>query len=115
MAAALSLTPIPVDFGNLYAENIGWGIAYTSIEVTLASGMMFVGGNHMCHEGSGCGSWSEGERYTMVGLVGAYVAVKIVSAVHASNAAAEFNRAHLVMPVIAPTTGGLVVGVGAAF
>ena len=115
MAAALSLTPVPVDFGNLYAENISWGIAYTSIEVTLASGMMFVGGSHMCHAGNGCGSWSDGERYTMVGLAGAYVAVKIISAVHANNAAAEFNRAHLVMPVIAPTTGGIVVGFGAAF
>jgi len=24
VAVALSLTPVPVDFGNLYAENVGW-------------------------------------------------------------------------------------------
>ena len=37
LAVVLSLQPLPVDFGNLYAENLGWGVAYTAIEVSLAA------------------------------------------------------------------------------
>ena len=32
--------PVPVDFGNFYAENLGWGIAYTAIELSLMAPMM---------------------------------------------------------------------------
>lgn len=95
VAAALSLTPLPVDFGNFYAENIAGGIAYTSGELLLGGTMMWMGSSHMCwHDERGCGGWSTTESWTMVGLVTAYVAVKIVAGVQAASAAEAFNQAH---------------------
>lgn len=53
LAAGLSLTPVPVDFGNLYAGNIGWGIASTSLELGLMAPMFFIAANHgMGHYGT---------------------------------------------------------------
>lgn len=116
MAAALSLTPVPVDFGNFYAENVGWGIAYTSGQLALGGAMMWIGAGHMCHGGSGngCSSWSDTERNSMVGLVAGYVALKVVAAVHASEAAEDFNRVHA-SPVVTPTNGGVMFGWTASF
>ena len=94
LAVALSLTPMPVDFGNLYAENLGWGVAYTSIELTLALPAMWLGVGHMWHGGAGdsCNAWSTSEQEFLVGLVVAYVGVKIVAAMQAGAAAREFNE-----------------------
>jgi hypothetical protein len=114
LAAALSLTPVPVDFGNLYAENVGWGIAYTGAEIALSSGMMWLGASHMCHGGAnGCGDWSNAERSTMIGLVAGYVIVKVVAGVHAASAAHRFNDEHrdpTWQATILPFRGGAVLG-----
>ena len=92
LAAGLSLTPVPVDFGNLYAENVGWGIAYTSLELGLMAPMFFIAADHgMGHSGT-ANPWSSRDRNWMIGLVSGYVAVKIVSALHAAHAAEVFNR-----------------------
>lgn len=109
LAAALSLTPVPVDFGNLYAENVGWGMAYTGAELALGTGMMWLGTSHMCHDRSDCGDWSGAETAGMATLVGAYVSVKILAGVHASSAARDFNEARGTTswyPIVAPTAGG---------
>lgn len=109
LAAALSLTPVPVDFGNLYAENVGWGMAYTGVELALGTGMMWLGASHMCHDRNDCGDWSSAETAGMVSLVGAYVSVKILAGVHAASAARTFNEARGTMswyPIVAPTAGG---------
>lgn len=92
LAAALSLTPVPVDFGNFYAENVGWGLVYTTGQLALAGSMMWLGGTHMCHARSECTGWSDGETGAMVALVSGYVVVKIVAAVHAASAASAFNH-----------------------
>ncbi len=110
VAVALSLTPLPVDFGNLYAENFGWGIAYTAIEVSLMMPMMWFVGRHMDHGGLSNRTWSGGERMGMMGMVAGYVAVKLIAGVHAGYAAREFNRqaAPRWSALVVPTTGGAV-------
>lgn len=111
LAFVLSLTPVPIDFGNLYAENTGWGIAYTSVELGLGGSMLWMGMGHMCHSEE-CDSWSDNQRLTMLGLVSGYVAVKLGAGIHATYAAEEFNARQraAAFPVISPTTGGALVG-----
>ena len=108
LAVALSLQPLPVDFGNLYAENLGWGIAYTAIEVSLMAPMMWMTGQHMDHGYGDERSWSSGERTAMAGFVAGYVAVKLVAGLHAGYAAQSFNRAGEPRGVafVAPARGG---------
>lgn len=91
IAALLSLAPVPVDFGNFYAENVTWGIVYTSGELALAGSMMWLGGMHMCHAGSDCSGLSDGETVAMIAMAGGYAAVKIVAALHAASAARTFD------------------------
>jgi hypothetical protein len=120
LAVALSLTPLPVDFGSLYAENIAWGAAYTAAEVGLMTPMMWLAGEHM-HHGNGEDTWSTAERDWAIGLVSAYVLVKAVSGIHAGYAAADFNTAHdraafsIPLPSVAVAPGGAVVGAGGSF
>jgi hypothetical protein len=92
LAVALSLTPLPIDFGNLYAENIGWGVAYSALEVSMMVPMMWFVGGHMNHRWDDDRRWSSGESNTMVGLVAGYVAVKLVAGLHAGYAARGLNR-----------------------
>ena len=47
LAVALSLQPLPIDFGNFYAENLGWGVFYTAVEVSLLAPRMWMTGSHM--------------------------------------------------------------------
>ena len=108
LAVALSLQPLPIDFGNLYAENIGWGIAYTAIEVSLMAPMMWMTGEHMNHGTADNRTWSGRETGAMVGLVSGYVVVKLVAGVHAGYASRAFNRAYepRAMGFVAPVPGG---------
>lgn len=92
LAVALSLTPLPVDFGNLYAENLGWGIAYTAVELSLFAPMMWLVGGHMDHGRSDTRNWSDGEQNGMIALVSGYVVVKIAAGIHAGYAAGDFNQ-----------------------
>ena len=111
LAFVLSLTPVPVDFGNLYAQNTEWGIVYTSAELALGGSMLWVGADHMCHSND-CDSWSDGERRTMLGLVFGYVAVKLGAGIHATFAAEDFNTRQnsSVSPMILATADGVVIG-----
>lgn len=106
LAAALSLTPVPVDFGNLYAENLGWGIAYTSVELSLATAMMLVGGSHMSMGHGEGNAWSDRDRNVVIGLVAGYAVTKLMAAVHASYAARAFNDARSKGYVSASTLRG---------
>jgi hypothetical protein len=117
LAVALSLTPLPVDFGNLYAENIAWAIGYTTGELALSGAMMWLGGSHMCHDSPRCGDWSDSERDVLIGLVAGYVALKLVAGVHAGAAARSFNEAHAAtwLPVVIPNQGGASAGWVARF
>lgn len=115
LAAILSLTPVPVDFGNFYAENVDWGLVYTTGELALAGGMMWLGASHMCHTSDGCGSWSAAERNGMVGLGVGYVALKIIAAVHAASAARDFNEEARFVPTAMATSSGAVLGIAAVF
>jgi len=108
LAAALSLQPFPIDFGNLYAENLGWGVAYTAIEVSLMAPMMLVVGQHMDHGAGVDRGWSGADRGTMVGLVAGYVAVKLIAGLQAGYAARSFNQAYepRATAFVAPAPGG---------
>lgn len=92
LAVALSLQPLPIDLGNLYAENLGWGIAYTAIETSLAMPMMWLAGRHMDHGGIGDRAWSNREQLGMMGVAAGYVAVKLIAGLHAGYAARELTR-----------------------
>lgn len=91
LAVALSLTPLPVDFGNLYAENLAWGVAYTGLELALMIPMMVLVGSHMDHGGNADQRWSSGEQVAAVSLVSVYVLVKLVAGLQAGAAARSFN------------------------
>lgn len=110
LAAGLSLTPLPVDFGNLYAGNLGWGIAYTTFELGLMVPMMFIAANHgMGHYGT-ANPWTSSDRNWMIGLVSGYVVVKLVSGLHAAQAAGVFNReqhSHFSAAIIPAPGGGM--------
>ena len=109
LAAALSLTPVPVDFGNLYAEKVGWGIAYTTVQLGLMTPMLFLAADHgMGHSGTS-GGWSTSDRNWMIGLVSSYVAVKVVAGLHAAHNAEVFNhdrRPARFSAVVLPTDRG---------
>ena len=111
LAVALSLQPLPIDFGNLYAENVGWGIAYSAVEVSLLAPMMWMTGQHMNHGSNDNGGWSGMETGAMMGLGSTYVVVKLVSGLHASYAARRFNRegGFSSMAAVLPTAGGAMV------
>lgn len=117
LAVALSLQPLPIDLGSLYAEDIGWGVAYTAIEVSLMAPMMWLGGSHMDHGATDDRRWSDREKGAMVGLVSGYVVVKLVSGLHAGYAARAFNGAYEPRPVafVLPTAGGALLGWGKTF
>jgi hypothetical protein len=117
LAVALSLTPLPVDFGNLYAENLGWGVAYTALEVSTMVPMMWLVGGHMDHGWDGDRRWSTGERNAMFGLVSGYVAIKLVAGLHAGYAARAFNRraGSEPMAAILPVRGGAVAAMSTRF
>jgi len=87
----LSLQPLPIDFGNLYAENLSWGVAYTAIEVSVMAPMMWIAGQHMGQGSVDVRGWSGAERDTMIGLALAYVAVKLVASLHAGYSARALN------------------------
>jgi hypothetical protein len=103
---------MPIDFGNLYAENIAWGIAYTSVELAVGSGIVWIGVDHMCRGSDCAGDWSDAERTGMIALISGYIVVKLIAGTHASLAAQRFNeeRRTLAVPLIVPTTGGAVLG-----
>jgi hypothetical protein len=77
LAAALSLTPVPIDFGNFYAESAGWGVAYTVTEVGLFVPMMILvadaGGMHDRYDDDD--EWTRREQIAFYSLLGGYVAV----------------------------------------
>lgn len=108
LAVALSLTPLPVDFGNLYAENLGWGIAYTAVELSLIAPVMWFVGGHMDHRRNDTRDWSESERNGMIALVSGYVVVKLAAGIHAGYAASDFNRAgaDVARAAVVPRRGG---------
>jgi hypothetical protein len=110
LAAALSLTPMPVDFGNFYAENATWGVAYTSVELGLMVPMLWIAGGHGMGHHSFYGSrdpWTSTDRNWMIGLVSGYVVVKVVAGLHAARAAESFNdRQQRISATIVPTSGG---------
>jgi hypothetical protein len=117
LAVALSLTPAPVDFGNLYAENIGWGVVYTAAEVALMAPMMWLAGGHMGHGSDGDRRWSDRERDVMIGLATGYVAVKLVAGVHAGHAARELNLRRFQAPyaMVVPASRGATAMAGLRF
>jgi len=117
LAVALSLQPLPIDFGNLYAENLSWGVAYTAIEVSLMAPMMWVAGQHMGHGTSGDRDWSGAERGAMVGLVSGYVAVKLVAGLHAGYGARAFNRRYepRTTAFVTPSPGGALLSWSTGF
>jgi len=92
LAAILSLTPAPINFGSLYVDNVGWGITYTAVEVALMMPMAWFVGRHMDEGSFADRSWTGGERAGMMGLTAGYIAVKLISGLHAASGARHFNQ-----------------------
>lgn len=124
LAAALSLTPMPVDFGNFYAENPEMGIVWTAAETGLMAAMMWSsweGGMMMRQDddrdGNGSGDrWTSADRDRTAALVAAYVGVKLVSALQASQSARLHNeRLARVHAGIVPVEGGAFAAVTIRF
>lgn len=115
LAAALSLTPMPVDFGNFYAENPEMGIVWTAAETGLMAAMMWSAwdGSMMGHGYDRDGDrardrWTAADRDRTAALVAGYVGVKLVSALQASQSARVHNeRLARVEAGILPADGGV--------
>ena len=116
LAVALSLTPVPIDFGNLYAENIAWGVGYSAVEIGLMVPMMFIVGGHMnggmwgSSSASNYSPWTSGDRAAFIGLLSGYVVVKLVAGLHAGHVVdvhnQELAQAPRVSAIVLPTAGG---------
>jgi hypothetical protein len=110
LAVALSLTPLPVDFGNLYAENVAWGVGYTAAELALFTPMMWLAGNHMGGHGylETSNPWSSRERNVMIGLVSGYIVVKLVAGLHAARVVETHNQrvSHRLSLFVVPRENG---------
>ena len=110
---------MPIDFGNLYAENLGWGMAYTVMELSLALPLTWIATRHMCgHHTTECDAWTGSERGWAVGLLAGYVGVKVLAAIHAGSAARAYNRAQSDRSAVLylfPTTEGGGIGLRRTF
>lgn len=121
LAAALSLTPMPVDFGNFYAENPQMGVVWTAAETGLMAAAMWSSweGGMMGHDRGGAGPrarWSAADRDRTVALGVAYVGIKLVSALQASHSASAHNeRLARVRAGVLPTGRGAVAVMGVRF
>lgn len=119
LAAALSLNPFPVDLGNLYAENVGWGVAYTAAEVAVAGAAVWLMWEHMgcpCHGGMAeSHSWSSRQMMAAGSLAAGYVGLKLVAALHAGRSAERFNARQQSIVWVVPLPGGAGAALGARF
>lgn len=123
LAAALSLTPMPVDFGNFYAGNPEMGIVWTSVETGLMAAAMWSSwdGGMMGHgyDRDSDGSrdrWTTADRDRTVALGVAYVGVKLVSALQASQSASARNeRLARVQAGVLPTDRGAIAALVVRF
>ena len=123
LAAALSLTPMPIDFGNFYAENPEMGIVWTAVETGLMAAIMWSSwdGGMMGHrndrDGDGVSNrWSAADRDRTAALAAGYVGVKLVSALQASQSARIHNeRLARVQAGVSPTDGGVFGAVAVRF
>lgn len=85
LGAALSLQPMPVDFGNFYAGNIKTALVSSGVQLGLMGWSMILvaeNSNWKMHNSdfSWDSTWSRGEKNLLYGLVGSYIASKLVSA-----------------------------------
>lgn len=105
LAAAMSLNPTPIDFGNLYAKNVGWAVAYSGAELAIATPAVWIAAEHACGAPS-CRDWSDGHGAAVVGLTAAYLVIKLVSGIHAAAASDDYNARQL------RAASGFTIGVG---
>jgi hypothetical protein len=79
--------------------------------------MMWLGGQHMSHEGMDDRRWSSGDRAAMGGMIAGYVLVKLVAGLHAGYAAQSFNRRYdpRWSALVTPSRGGALAGWQARF
>lgn len=87
LALALSLTPAPIDIGNLYVGNAGWGATYTGAELTLAGGGVWLLASHRCSPASACHHWQRTDTRWGLGLLGLYSLLKLAAGLHARRVA----------------------------
>ncbi|MFC1650047.1 hypothetical protein ACFL2X_00605 [Candidatus Latescibacterota bacterium] len=129
IAALLSLQPMPVAFGNFYADDWEKGILYTSLELGLfIPGMMLLGDRHMGHSHMGGHyfdhshddetehKWTDNDRTLFYSLLAGYVAVKIISAFDAGHSVERYlrNQKEVSMNVV-PGFDGLAIKASVSF
>jgi hypothetical protein len=106
LAAGLSLTPLPIDFGNFYAGSPSWGLVYSGAELAVAGTIVWWGTEHLCwFQAADCtyrteSAWVAGAMFT------GYVAIKIRAAFHADAAARKYNRERLPELALMPAPDG---------
>lgn len=102
LAAMLSLQPIPIDLGSLYAGNWERGIIYTAAQIALfVPAVVLIGENsrwrHHYYDPARYypdddrWTWSRAERERFYYLVGGYVLVKLISAFDAGYTVERSN------------------------
>lgn len=90
-AMGLSLTPVPLDFGNLYADNIMWAGIYTGVEFGLAGTFTWLAVSHRCDDAEECQRWNLREARSAVAVLASYVLVKLIAGLHARGVAVRAN------------------------
>lgn len=110
----LSLQPMPIDFGNLYAGNWRTSIVLTGIEASLMTAGIVVLATNAAHMGrleptSTADLLSVRDRRFVLGLTGAYIATKLTSAWIAIGAVAEkySDPSVSLSPLAGPGFGGV--------
>lgn len=114
--AALSMQPLPIDFGNLYVGNWRFGVLSTGVQagILTAGTVLLVENLRLAHrrtDGDDRLAWSSGHRNALYGLAGGYVLSKLVSTWVAVGTASE--QAGLASVALHPDWDGQRLGLSA--
>jgi hypothetical protein len=95
VAALLSLTPVPVAFGEFYAGSWGAGLAFSFLEVAelaTAGAVLVYEGGAMMYGGVPLPGWSATGQVVFLSAVGSFVLTKFIDAFAAASAAQDRGR-----------------------
>ena len=95
VAALLSLTPMPIAFGQFYAGDWATGLLFSLVETAEAAtmiGILVYEGTTMMHGGVPIRDWDSTGQVVFFSALGSFVVTKFVDAFTAGMAADAYNK-----------------------
>ncbi|MGD0725296.1 MAG: hypothetical protein ABSB63_07005 [Spirochaetia bacterium] len=95
VAALLSLTPMPIAFGQFYAGDWATGLLFSFVETAEAAttiGVVVYEGTTMMHAGVPIRDWDSTGQVVFFSALGSFVITKFVDALTAGLAADAYNK-----------------------